>query len=86
MMKPDSTKNVVIKYVINIQIHLLLVILCQNIIHHSKAREIMKAAITIYMYDNDMYSIYHKVTIHSHISQNLRISLVDLLDSWLISH
>lgn len=48
-MNHDNTKNVVIKYVMNIQIHLLLVSLCRKMIHHSNANEIMKAAITIYM-------------------------------------
>ena len=47
IMKPDNTKNVVNKYVIKIQNHLFFVILCQNIMHHSKASEIMNAAITI---------------------------------------
>ena len=49
IMNPDSTKNVVMRYVINIHTHLFFVSLCQNMIHHSKAKEIMKAAITIYM-------------------------------------
>ena len=47
IIKPANTKNVAIRYVISIQIHLLLVSLCQKIIHHSRAREMIKAAITI---------------------------------------
>lgn len=76
-----KTNKVAMIYVINIQTHLLLVILCQKIIHHSKAKEMMKAAITIYMYDNDMYIIYHNITITNHINQNFNISLV-VLEDW----
>lgn len=47
IMNPDNTKIVVSKYVIKIQIHLLLVNLCQKMIHHSKAREIINQAMTI---------------------------------------
>ena len=47
IINPDNTKNVVNKYVIKIQNHLFFVILCQKIMHHSKANEIMNAAITI---------------------------------------
>ena len=47
IINPDNTKNVVNMYVIKIQNHLFFVILCQKIIHHSKANEIMNAAITM---------------------------------------
>ena len=47
IMNPDNTKNVVKRYVINIQNHLLFVILCQKTIHHSNASEIMNAPNTI---------------------------------------
>ena len=51
-------------------------------IHHSKANDMMNAAITMYIYDNEIYIIYHKVTIANHINQNFRITLVVLVD-WL---
>lgn len=73
-------KKVAITYVIKIQNPLLLVILCQNIMHHSKANDMMNAAITIYMYDNDMYIIYHNVTTANPINRNFRIVLVVLVD------
>jgi hypothetical protein len=44
--------------------------------HHSSASEITKAAITIYMYDNDMYIMYHKITVASQINQNFIINFV----------
>ena len=47
IMNPANTKNVAIKYVINIQTHLFFVSLCQKIMHHSNAKEIINAAITI---------------------------------------
>lgn len=47
IINPARIKNVAIMYVINIPNPLFFVILCQKIIHHSSANEIMKAAITI---------------------------------------
>ena len=85
MINPAKTKNVAIRYVINIQIHLLFVILCQKTMHHSSASEIMNAAITIYIYESEIYIIYHKATVANHISQNFIINLVDLLDSTVTS-
>ena len=73
-------KRAAMIYVINIQIHLLFVILCQKTIHHSSASEIMNAAITIYIYDNEMYIIYHKITVANHINQNFNINLVVFVD------
>jgi hypothetical protein len=75
-----KTNRVAMIYVINIQTHLLFVILCQKMTHPSKAKEMIKAAITIYMYDNDMYIIYHNITIRSHINQNFNMSFVVLED------
>lgn len=49
-------------------------------IHHSNAKEIMKAAITMYIYESDMYIIYPRVTIANHINQNFKISLVVFVD------
>ena len=80
-MKPDNTKMVAIIYVIKIQIHLLFVSLCQNMITHSKASEMMKAAITIYKYDNDVYIMYQSTTTHSHNNRNLSIFFVVIADS-----
>jgi hypothetical protein len=62
--------------VINIQIHLLFVILCRKMMHHSRASEIMNAAITIYIYDNEIYIMYHKITVASQINQNFIINFV----------
>jgi hypothetical protein len=47
IINPDKTKKVASKYVIKIQIHLFFVSLCQKIMHHSNAKEMMNAAITI---------------------------------------
>ena len=47
IINPDNTKRVVSKYVIKIQIPLLFVSLCQKIMHHSKAREMINHAITM---------------------------------------
>lgn len=47
MINPDRTKKVANKYVIKIQTHLFFVSLCRKIMHHSNAKEIMNAAITI---------------------------------------
>ena len=84
IINPDNTKNVVNKYVIKIQNHLLFVILCQKIMHHSKASEIINAAITISIYDRDIYIIYHKVTSANHINQNFNINLVVFAD-WALT-
>ena len=70
---------------IKIQIHLLLVSLCRKIMHHSSAKEIMNAAITIYIYDSEIYIIYHNMTIASPISQNFNINLVVFVDCIVIS-
>ena len=83
--KPASTKKVAIRYVISIHNPLLFVILCRKTINHSRASEIMKAAMTIYMYDSEIYIIYHRMTIASHISQNFKINFVVFVDSAVIS-
>ena len=80
MINQANTKRVAMVYVINIQIHLLFVNLCQKMMHHSSASEIMKAAITIYMYDNDMYIMYHRITIANQINQNFNINFVVFVD------
>ncbi len=85
MINQANTKIVAMRYVSRIQIPLLFVILCQNIMHHSRASEIMNAAMTIYMYDREIYIIYHRATVASHTNQNFTISLVDLFDSTVIS-
>ena len=51
----------------------------------SSYTEIMNAAMTIYMYDREIYIIYHRATVASHTNQNFTISLVDLFDSTVIS-
>lgn len=79
-MNQDNMNITAIRYVIKIQIPLLFVSLCQNIIHPSNAKEIMNPAITIYMYDNDIYIIYHTTTIASQISQNFNICFVIFAD------
>lgn len=76
-----KTKRVAIMYVINIQTHLLFVILCQNMMHHSSAKDMINAAITMYIYDNDMYIMYHSMTVANHINQNFSMSFV-VLDDW----
>ena len=73
------------RYVISIHNPLLFVSLCRKIINHSRANEIMKAAITMYIYDSEIYIIYHKITTASHISQNFKINFVVFVDSAVIS-
>ena len=80
MINHAKTNKVAIIYVISIHIHLLFVILCQNIMHHSSAKDMINAAITIYMYDNDMYIMYHNITVNNHINQNFSMSFVVLED------
>lgn len=77
----DNTNMVAITYVIRIQTHLFLVSLCRKIIDHSRANEMINPAITMYIYDNDMYIIYHSTTTASPISRNLSICLVVFTDS-----
>ena len=84
-MNHARTNIVAMMYVINIQNHLLFVSLCQKTIHHSSASEIMKAAITIYMYDSDIYIMYHRITVANQINQNFNISLVVFVDCAVIS-
>ena len=90
IMNQDSINIRAIRYVIRIHNHLLFVSLCQNTMHHSKAREIINPAITMYIYDNDIYIMYHNTTIASQISQNLSICFVIFIDwetaaSWSFS-
>ena len=54
---PDNKNIEAIRYVMRIQIHLFFVILCRKIIVHSRARDIMNAAITMYIYDREIYII-----------------------------
>ena len=85
MINQANTKRVAMIYVINIQIHLLFVSLCQKMIHHSSASEIMNAAITIYIYDSDMYIMYQRITVANQINRNFNISLVVFVDCAVIS-
>jgi len=59
-------------------------------IDHSRANEMINPAITMYIYDNDMYIIYHSTTTASQISRNLSICFVVFTDwetanSWFSS-
>ena len=81
MINHAKTNRVAITYVINIQTHLLFVILCQNMMHHSRAKDMINAAITIYIYDNEMYIMYHNMTVANHINQNFSMSFV-VLEDW----
>ena len=80
IINQDSINIKAIRYVIRIHSHLLLVSLCQKRIHHSNAKEIINPAITMYMYDNDIYIIYPSTTIASQMSQNFNICFVVFTD------
>jgi len=75
-MNQDNMNIIAMRYVISIPIHLLFVSLCRKIIHHSRAREMIKLAITMYIYESDIYIIYQRTTIANQISQNFNICLV----------